>query len=97
MRVRWIAAAVLTVGLLAAAPAAAETCSNEVISARGEVSRYEWSGKLKARANWRVRVRQTSSLGAAYANWGRAKDPEIICKTDRLGFTCVASGRPCRP
>lgn len=88
---------VLALGVQGAAPAAAETCASETVTARGEASRYEWSGKLKARANWRVRVRQMSSLGAPYSNWNRAKDASISCKTDRLGFTCVASGRPCRP
>jgi hypothetical protein len=47
--------------------------------ARGEPARYEWMAKLKARANWRAKVRATTGLGTDWAVWKLAKDTEERC------------------
>lgn len=73
------------------------TCAETAIEARGEQSRYEWSAKGKARANWRSKVRRTPGLGAAYANWARAKNTEEHCMSGPAGTLCIFTGTPCVP
>lgn len=84
-------------GVLLPASAQALSCSETPIEARGEQSRYEWSAKGKARANWRSKVRRTPGLGAAYANWARAKNTEEHCMSGPAGTLCVFTGTPCIP
>lgn len=93
-------AVTLAVALLAgaAAPNAfAMTCSGTPVEARGEQSRYEWSAKAKARANWRSKVRRTTGLGAAYANWARAQNTDERCLSGPAGTVCIFTGTPCIP
>ncbi|MBR2534556.1 MAG: hypothetical protein IKE66_00650 [Hyphomicrobium sp.] len=75
----------------------AASCAEAAIEARGEQSRYEWSAKGKARANWRSKVRRTPGLGAAYANWARAQNAEEHCMSGPAGTLCVFTGIPCMP
>ena len=75
----------------------AKTCANVVIEARGEQSRFMWSAKGKARANWRSKVRRTPELGANYANWARADNTEERCLSGPAGTLCIFKGTPCLP
>jgi hypothetical protein len=87
-----------SVGLLATAPGAwAATCSAEQISARGEPASLKWLALVKARGNWRSKVRGIPSLGAAYANFGRAEDAVERCISDSRSTVCTVTARPCRP
>lgn len=90
------AGAILALGLASAETARADTCAGAAVSARGENSRFEWTAKSKAKANWRRRVRGTPGLGAAYSDWARAADTEIKCLSGPAGSVCTLSGRPCR-
>lgn len=81
---------------LGALPAAAKTCAERPVMARGEPSRFEVLAKTKARANWRARVRATPALGAAYADFSKALAPEYRCTEAGSRFTCTAIAHPCR-
>ncbi len=71
-------------------------CSEEIVSARGEASRFDWIARLKTRANWRRKVRAMPDLGDRYANWYRAKDADENCATGPAGTVCTFTGTPCR-
>lgn len=87
-----------TTGLLATTPAAqAATCSAVEISARGEPATFKWLALVKARGNWRSKVRAIPSLGAPYANFGRAEDAVERCISDSRTTVCIVAARPCRP
>lgn len=91
-------ATVLASGLLVALPtASAATCSPTEISARGEPASYKWLALVKARGNWRSKVRAIPSLGAPYANFGRAEDAVERCISDSRTTVCTVAARPCRP
>jgi hypothetical protein len=77
-------------------PAAAATCAEHVVEARGEPSRFELLAKTKARGNWRAKVRAMSDLGAAYANWSKAVDGDYRCSQEAGLYVCVATAHPCR-
>lgn len=90
----------LTLALLVitGSPAAwAATCSGVMIEARGEQSRFMWSAKGKARANWRSKVRRTPELGTKFANWARAENTEERCLSGPAGIVCIFKGVPCIP
>ena len=85
------------VALAAAAhPARADTCASEAVTARGENSRFMWSAKTKARANWRRRVRGLPGLGPDYDNWSRAQDADEKCLSGPAGTLCIFTGTPCK-
>jgi hypothetical protein len=86
--------ALAVVGQLA--PARAETCAPAPVTARGEPARYEWMAKLKARANWRAKVRATTDLGPDWAVWKQARDTEERCTAGAEGTVCIFVGTPCR-
>ncbi len=88
---------VLTIGLAAISQASATVCATDTITARGEPSRFAWLAKTKTRANWRRKVRLSTGLGAAYANWARAEDTEERCLIGPRNTLCIFTGRPCRP
>lgn len=89
-------AAVLTIAIaVAGTPAVAETCASEPITGKSEPSRYEWTAKAKARANWRTKVRSLPSLGADYSTWSRAINTEERCISGPSGAICTFSGVPC--
>lgn len=77
--------------------AAAATCADAMITARGEASSLEWLAKTKARANWRSRVRTMPKLGTTYSTWSRASQPDERCETSARGFVCTFTAIPCRP
>jgi hypothetical protein len=83
----------------AIAPPAAQalTCADTAVEARGEQSRFMWSAKGKASANWRSKVRRTPGLGDAYANWARAQNTDERCLTGPAGTLCIFTGTPCVP
>ncbi len=81
----------------AATPAAAKTCSDTAISARGEPARFVWLAKTKARANWRRQVRATTGLGPAFSNWGAAETTDERCITSEGTTHCIFTGYPCKP
>lgn len=76
------------------APAAA--CAEKPVTARGEFAASEWLARLKARANWRHRVRRTPGLGADFGDWGNARAPTERCIKGQGGHYCVFTGVPCR-
>jgi hypothetical protein len=76
--------------------AEAATCTDQPVSARGEPARLEVMAKLKARGNWRAKVRAMPSLGPPYADFGRAKAASYQCSLEDGRHTCIATGNPCR-
>jgi hypothetical protein len=52
--------------------------------------------KLKARANWRRKVRAMSGFGPAYANWQSAENATERCVRSERATFCVFTGIPCR-
>ena len=94
IRTRALAVAVLTVA--AASPAAAATCADRTVQARGEPSRFEVVAKASARGNWRASVRANPALGAPYANWNIAEAADYACAEAGGSYTCTAIARPCR-
>lgn len=92
-----LAAALVSVSVIASAgPASADTCAPAAVTARGENSRFMWSAKTKARANWRRRVRGLPGLGPNYDNWSRAKDTDEKCLSGPTGTLCIFTGTPCK-
>jgi hypothetical protein len=77
-------------------PAAALSCSDEAVQARGEPSRFETVAKLKARGNWPAHVRAHPNFGPDYANWSIAASADYICADVKGGTACTAIARPCR-
>ena len=71
-------------------------CSNKIVTARGEASRFDWIARLKTRANWRSKVRAMPELGDRYANWYRAKDADENCASGPAGTVCTFTGNPCK-
>ena len=95
---RHAAPAALVLAFLAAggSPALAANCADEAVTARGEPARYEVLAKAKARGNWRAKVRAMPTLGAPYADWGKAWAGHYRCSQKDSQHTCVAVGHPCR-
>ena len=89
-------APVLWVLVAMAAPAAAATCGDLPITARGDPSRFEVLAKAKARGNWRAKVRALPALGAAYADWNKALAADYRCSERDAQHTCTAVAYPCR-
>jgi len=85
--------------LLAAVPTAAggATCAERPVTTRGEPSRFEVLAKVKARGNWRAKVRAIPTLGANYANWNKALAAEYRCVHNDSEYVCTATAYPCRP
>jgi hypothetical protein len=80
----------------AAAPAQAATCAEQPVTARGDPSRFETLAKVKARGDWRAKVRALPELGAAYADWYKALAAEYHCVQSEGQHTCAAVAYPCR-
>jgi hypothetical protein len=91
-----IALALVATGFVAGSPANALTCSDQVVQARGEPSRFEVIAKAKARGNWRAQVRALPHFGALYANWSIAASADYACTEEQGGIMCTAMARPCR-
>ncbi len=75
----------------------AATCADAEVSAKGEVASFKWLALVKARGNWRSKVRTIPKLGADYANYGRAVDQVERCISDQRTVVCTVTARPCRP
>jgi hypothetical protein len=80
----------------ASSTAAAVTCSERTVSARGEPARFEVLAKAKARGNWRAQVRALPGLGPLYATWSIAEGAHYDCLEREGRFTCTAIAHPCR-
>lgn len=92
-----LAAALASISIVTlSVPAKADTCAAASVTARGENSRFMWSAKTKARANWRRRVRGLPGLGPNYDNWSRAKDTDETCLSGPTGTLCIFTGTPCK-
>ena len=78
-------------------PVLAEACAGAPITARGEPARLQWLALLKARGNWRARVRAIPSLVADYANYGRSQAAQERCVTSAISVWCEVTATPCRP
>ena len=87
----------LTTAAIAAQPrnAHAAGCAEQPVTAKSEASRFEWTARAKARANWRSKVRALPTLGPAYANWANAADTDERCFTGPAGSVCQLTGTPC--
>jgi hypothetical protein len=96
--IRFLVSAALAVWLLTAVsgPAAAATCADLPVTARGDPSRFEVLAKAKARGNWRAKVRTLPELGAPYADWYRALAAEYRCSQKDGQLECTAVAVPCR-
>lgn len=81
--------------VLALPAAAAATCAAGPVVAKSEPSRFEWTARFKARANWRSKVRAYPNLGPAFANWAKAQDSEERCFSGPAGSVCQLTGTPC--
>jgi hypothetical protein len=90
------AAAVLCALVDTVAPAAAATCAETPITARGDPSGFETLAKAKARGNWRAKVRAMPTLGAPYADWSRALAADYRCAQEGGQHVCTAVAYPCR-
>lgn len=76
-------------------PADAATCAPTQVSAKGEVARFRWLAVMKARGNWRSKVRTIPGLGADYADFGRSADQIERCISDQRTIVCTVTARPC--
>jgi hypothetical protein len=96
--IRFLVATAPVLWLLAAtaAPAAAATCADRPVTARGDASRFEVLAKAKARGNWRAKVRALPALGAAYADWNKALAADYRCSDKDGRYVCFAVAHPCR-
>jgi len=96
--IRFLVAAAPMLWALAAsvAPAAAATCAELPITARGDPSGFEILAKAKARGNWRAKVRAMPALGAAYADWYKALASDYRCSEEGGQHVCTAIAYPCR-
>jgi hypothetical protein len=79
---------------LAQSPAPA--CAAATFSARGEPASIRWLALVKARGNWRSRVRGMPELGAPFADWSAANDPTERCIENAGSIVCTVNGVPCR-
>ena len=87
--------------MLAADAAVAQTasglqCATTPVSARGEPASYKWLAAVKARGNWRSRVRGMADLGGAYADWSASADQVERCIDNAGSVVCTVTARPCR-
>jgi hypothetical protein len=90
------AAPVLWALAAAVAPAAAASCADRPVTARGDPSGFETLAKAKARGNWRAKVRAMPALGAAYADWYKALAADYRCGEEGGQHVCTAVAYPCR-
>jgi hypothetical protein len=88
--------ALVLAALAAGTPASAASCADKTVAARGDPSRFEVLAKAKARGNWRAKVRAMPTLGAAYADWGKAWAGHYRCSQKAGKYTCIAVAHPCR-
>jgi hypothetical protein len=72
------------------------TCAQDEVSAKGEPASYRWLALLKARGNWRGKVRAMPRLGAAYATVGIAHNPTERCIFNTGSVVCSVIATPCR-
>lgn len=79
-----------------AGPASAQTCATTVVTARGDPASYQWLALIKAKGDWRSKVRALPELGTAFANWKIAADQVERCIKDGTSVRCIVSARPCR-
>ena len=95
--VRRLALLCLIVLALPATSAAAATCATQQVSARGEPASVRWLALVKARGNWRTKVRGLPELDIAYTNWAIAADPVERCISNTGSIVCTVTATPCRP
>lgn len=81
---------------LLAGPAAAASCAEQPVSARGDPSRFQVVARATARGNWRAKVRAMPTLGALYADFNRAQQTLYRCNETDGQHVCIAEGHPCR-
>ena len=88
--------AVLLAALAPSGSAAAATCADKPVTARGDPSRFEVLAKAKARGNWRAKVRAMPALGAAYADFNKALAADYRCDQKDGRHVCTVVAHPCR-
>jgi hypothetical protein len=93
-----VAAVALGIGI-AAAPAAAKTCKDEVVAkSRSTIKQSEAAREKRAQDNaiakWNKIVRATH--GWAYRFWLRAEDKKVECTGTPKSKTCTVAAKPCR-
>ena len=91
------AAAVLAVGLIASAAAAAsaaERVCKAPMTGAAAVATTQGDAHMAARASWRMKT--LKAHGKAHANWELAVEKITKCQArNDGGFECVATARPC--
>ena len=75
--------------------AAKLTCAPAAVSATGEPASYQWLALIKAKGNWRSKVRSLPKLGGHYASWRRAQQQVETCISKPESVVCTVSARPC--
>jgi len=88
------AAAALTIALSASAPANAQVCARNVVTAVGKTSLTAIGARLSAHNTWRTTVRR--ALGPRYASVSRARGGRDICRKVGSRTSCRFVARPCR-
>jgi hypothetical protein len=91
-----VAAVALLLGVQPGGGARAAECQAKPIKASGGAALLESTAKSRARSAWIKKVRADKRLGASYAAWLRAKDPEYDCKLVAKRFVCKAAATPCK-
>jgi hypothetical protein len=91
--------AAMTSAVILASTGAADAaiCADTDVSAKGEVASFKWLALVKARGNWRAKVRTIPKLGSEYANYGRAEGQVERCISDQRTTVCTVTARPCKP
>ena len=95
LHILWVLSLALLLCNVPDRPANARSCAAEPVTARGEVAATEWLAKLKARANWRRKVRAMQGLGASYADWSKAEAATERCIATERSVYCIFTGLPC--
>ena len=81
--------------LLAAtpAPAAAATCADQPVTARGDPSRFEVLAKAKARGNWRAKVRAHAGARCRLRRLVQGAWRRTTAAARRIPATCASPSR----
>ena len=86
--------AVLVCAPRASAQTAADGCGAAPVAARGEPASYRWLALVKARGNWRTKVRGMQELGPTFANWSSAADQVERCIENTGSIVCTVCQCP---
>jgi hypothetical protein len=75
---------------------AGSVCAARKITATGKSSTMTFFAKTRARAAWVAKVSAEPRLGPTYAQWLRARDRRLVCRSVDRQYICLAAALPCR-